>query len=384
MALLLLLASLVVHADPAIARGFDHYYNLEYDQALTEFRAALARDPTSPDRHNYVALTLLFREMYRNGALESELVSGNNAFLRRPKMNPPPDVEKAFLDELAASMRLANERLQKNPNDTAAMYALGIAYGLRSNYYFLVKKAWRDSLRDATSARKLHNRVSELVPSDIDARLVQGLHDYIVGSLPLAYRMLGFIIGFHGDRDRGIRTVLEVAQKGDRNKVDAEVFLCALYRRENKPRSAIPLLQDLLRRFPRNHLLRFELANMYSAIGDKTDALAEIQEVAAMKRRGLPGYATVPWEKIWFQEGNIEFWYRDFDRALENLKKVTAAAQELDLNTGVLAWLRLGQTYDLTNRRQLAIDAYNRTVAFAPQADAAREARRYLSSPYRR
>ena len=111
-------------------------------------------------------------------------------------------------------MALAEARLKQNPNDTAAMYALGIAYGLRSNYFWVVKKAWRDSLKDATAARKLHNRISELEPNNVDARLVQGLHDYIVGSLPWGFKMLGFLVGIHGDKEKGIRTVQDVAKNG--------------------------------------------------------------------------------------------------------------------------------------------------------------------------
>ncbi len=103
-----------------------------------------------------------------------------------------------------------------------------------------------------------------------------------------------------------------------------------------------------------------------------------------MKRKGLPGFAGVPWEKINFQLGNIQFWYNDLDRALENMKKVTASRNELDLNTGVLAWMRMGQIYDLTKRRTQAVEAYKRAIAFAPQAEAARESHGYLSSPYHR
>jgi len=33
---------------------------------------------------------------------------------------------------------------------------------------------------------------------------------------------------------------------------------------ENQPGKAIPLVQDLIRRYPRNYLLRLELAQMYS------------------------------------------------------------------------------------------------------------------------
>jgi cytochrome c-type biogenesis protein CcmH/NrfG len=46
--------------------------------------------------------------------------------------------------------------------------------------------------------------------------------------------------------------------------------------------------------------------------------------------------------------------------------------------------MRLGQVYDLTNRRNLALEAYRKAIAFAPQAEAAKESSRYLSSPYRR
>ena len=63
-----------------------------------------------------------------------------------------------------------------------------------------------DALHDATTARKLHNRVSELDPSNVDARLVQGLDDYIVGSLTPLYRMMGFLVGYQGDKEQGIRT----------------------------------------------------------------------------------------------------------------------------------------------------------------------------------
>jgi tetratricopeptide (TPR) repeat protein len=368
--------------DTPSSPGFNHFYNLEYDQALAEFEKAAQQDPNAIGPHNHIAQVLLYREMYRDGALETELVSGNNPFLRQKKLNPSAHVEKEFTEEIQKAIGLADARLAKDPNETSALYARGVAFGLRANYNFLVRKAWRDSLRDATTARKDSNRVTELDPSNYDARLIQGVHDYVVGSLPWSWRMLGFLVGFHGDKERGLRTLEEVGHKGNLNKVDAEVLLCALYRRERQPKKAIPLLEDLLSRFPRNHLLLFEEAQMYSDLGDKDKALATVEKVAVMKRNG--GYAGVSWEKIYFQLGNIQFWYNDLDRALENLKKVTASRSEVDLNTGVLAWMRVGQIYDMTHRRAEAIDAYKHAIAVAPEADAAKESRSYMSSPYRR
>ena len=386
-ALLLAIAALAAPAwaqESLVNQAYDYFYNLDFDEAIQTFQRAIEAKPTSPDLHNHVAQSIVFREMLRNGALESELVSGNNSFLRRPKLNPSPETEQWFLNEVAAAMSLADERLAANPNDPAALYAKGISFGLRSDYYWIVKKSWRDSLSDATAARRLHNRVSELEPNNVDARLVQGLHDYIVGSLPFMYKVLGFLVGIHGDKEKGIRTVQEVAQRGKDNAIDAEIFLCALYRRENQPAKSLPLVQDLIRRFPRNYLLRLELAEMNSLAGDEEHALAAMREVVALKNRNAPGYARVPWEQIYFREGTIEFWYREFDAALENMRKVTAAGDRLDLNTGAYAYLRIGQIYDMTNRRGQALAAYKSAIAFAPQAEAAQESRKYLSEPYRR
>jgi tetratricopeptide (TPR) repeat protein len=382
--LLALIASPLGGQQALIDQGYANFYNLEFDQAIAVFENGIAQNPELPDLHNHLAQTLIFREMLRNGSLESELVSGSNSFLRRPKLNPARETEKRILDEISKAMALADARLKKNPNDTAAMYAEGISYGLRSNYYWVVKKAWRDSLKDATAARKLHNRISELEPNNVDARLVQGLHDYIVGSLPFGYKMLGFVIGVHGDKEKGIRTVQDVARNGKLNRVDAELFLCALYRRENQSKLAVPLVQDLISRYPRNYLLRMELGQMYSQAGDGVRGLQALEEVVRLKESHAPGFDRVPWEKIYYQQGSIQFWYNDLDRSLENMKKVAAAGEDVDLNTGVQAYLRMGQIYDMKKRRAEAIEAYKKAIAYAPQAEAAQESRKYLATPYRR
>ncbi len=196
--------------------------------------------------------------------------------------------------------------------------------------------------------------------------------------------MLGFMVGVHGDKEKGIRTVQDVAKNGKRNRVDAEIFLCALYRRENQTKLAVPLVQELIRRYPRNYLLRMELGQMYSQAGDGVRGLQAVDEVARLKESHAPGFDRVPWEKIYYQQGSIQFWYNDLDRSLENMKKVAAAGEDVDLNTGVQAYLRMGQIYDMKQRRPEAIAAYKKAIAYAPQAEAAQESKKYLSTPYRR
>ncbi len=378
MSCFLALVLCAVAAGGPTARGFDHFYNLEYDEAIVEFAAAIERDPASAEAYNHLAMAILYRDLLRAGALESEMVTGNNPFLRRPKVEAGAEDRRRFDAAIRRAMELSQARLKANPRDADALYALGVSYGLRANHSFLVRKAWRDALRDATTARKTHNRVTELQPSRHDARLLQGLHDFVVGSLPWHWRMLGFLVGYRGDKDEGIRTLELVASKGDANRVDAEVLLCAIYRRENKPRRAVPLLEDLMRRYPRNYLLPMELAQMWSDLGDKHQALAalDIAERAA-RRRIAP-------ERIAFARGTVQFWYGDLDDALANMRRAAAAAEDLGLNIGVLAWMRLGQIHDLRGERAEARQAYQRAIAFAPESDAAKESQRYLDRPYRK
>ncbi len=381
---LILLPALAAAQDPLAESGFVHFYNLEFDDALAAFHAEAAQLPDSADAYNHIAQTILYREMFRSGALESQLVTGTNPFLRRAKMNPGAADDKLFNDAIARSMELAGARLKTKPNDAAALYATGVSYGLRSNYNFLVHKAWVDALRDATSARKAHHRATEVDPDFTDARLVQGLYDYIVGSLPFHWKTLGLLAGFRGNRERGIETLKLVAEKGHVNRADAAVLLCAIYRRERKAQDAIPHLQDLIERFPRNFLFRLELVQMYGDLGDKAKALEAVSQLDQLKRSRAAGFDQLPDEKIRYARGNLLFWYDDLDAALEDMKAVTAKAETLDLNTGVYAWLRLGQIYDLKGQHEQALAAYRETMRYAPGSEAAREARGFMASPYRR
>ncbi len=272
--LILLLAVPALAASARLSVGLEHFYNLEYDEAAAEFRKEAAAKPDDAGAWNHIAMSILYREMFRFGALESELVSGTNPFLRRAKMNPSPADQREFAAALQKAMAISQARLKTNSKDVQALYTLGVSHGLRANYNFLVRKAYMDSLRDATTARQLHNKITELEPANIDARLVQGLYDYVVGSLAWHIRVVGFLAGFSGDKERGIRTLEDVARRGKLNDVDAEVLLCAIYRRERSLKKAVPLLQNLILRFPRNFLFRFELSQMYADLGDKSQCPA--------------------------------------------------------------------------------------------------------------
>jgi hypothetical protein len=68
LALLLLAAAVPLAAQNPVDGGWDHFYNLEYDQAYADFERAIAQDPNSPDLRNHLAETIVFTKMFRKGA----------------------------------------------------------------------------------------------------------------------------------------------------------------------------------------------------------------------------------------------------------------------------------------------------------------------------
>src|SRR5690242_4393703 len=63
--------------DPLVRRAFDHFYNSEYDKAIQSFEVVAANHPENPFATNYLLSAVIFRELYRIGALDTESYAGN-------------------------------------------------------------------------------------------------------------------------------------------------------------------------------------------------------------------------------------------------------------------------------------------------------------------
>ena len=370
--------------ETSLSPGFEAFYNNDYDGAFAFFERQVKAHPEDPDQRNHLAQTIVYRELFRNGSLESQLVTGNNAFLRRPKVEISAQDRQLFAASINTSLSLCDAKLKSNERDVKAWYQSGAAHALRSTYFFLVEKSWTEALREASAARKAQERALELDPDLLDARLTLGVYQYVVASLPFYLRAVGFLKGFHGDRAGGIQQLESVARNGASNSYDAKIVLAILYRREHEPGKAIPLLQELARRFPGNYLFLFEQVQMYSDLGDKPSALRVLDKIERLQRSQAFGYQTLAPEKIAYVTGNLDFWYRDYESALTQLKRAAMHVDVLDLNSAVMTWLRLGQIYDLRRDRPDATAAYREAIRTAPNSEVAAEAKRYLSTPYRR
>lgn len=273
--------------------SFDHFYNLEYDQALAGFMADAAKAPGSPDIQNHVAQTILYRAMFNAGMLQTQMLATDSSLFKMPKLKMSEADDRQFNGAIHRAMELAQSHLDSNSEDAGALYALGVSYSLLAQYNFVVRKAYLDALHDVTRARKYHERVTRIDPSMVDAQLTQGVYDYVLGSLHFGWRMLGFLGGFEGNREGGIATINRVVNQGEIDRIDAAFALAAIYRREHRVGDAIHVLQPLVPVLPRNYLLRLELAGMYADVGDRVAALDVLNQVERLCRAHSPGYQMV-------------------------------------------------------------------------------------------
>jgi tetratricopeptide (TPR) repeat protein len=356
--------------------GQDHFYNLEYEEANRDSQDALAGDPNNPFFYNSVANTYLFQELYRLGQLEGNLYDASNSFLKEKK--PEPDsAQMAKVKEALARVRSVCEaRLQKNPRDVDALYNLGISYATEGNYKFTIEKSWFDALRAGNKANELHRKVLAIDPSYHDAKLVPGVYEYVVGSIPRSVKWLAFLFGYSGSRLRGIRLMQEAMTKGKLLTSGSAFLLAVVYTREKRHDYARTLFSSLQDYYPRNPLLPLEIARSYAREGKQKEALEQYVKVANDMEAGRPGYDKLPRERLWYQIGVLYQQRGEWTQALNAFAKITDRSDSDGL-LKAYSGLRRGEIFLAQNRPDQARAEYQR-VADLPYEATRLEARQRL------
>ncbi len=302
------------------AAGHNHYFNLEYDEAIDSYSRLIAENPKDALAYNHLATALLFKELLRLGMLETSAFKGDNQFLRQEKPQPDPALRERFEKALQEGRRLAEATIEKTPGDKMALYTLSNNYGLQGNYDFMIDKSYFSALRNGGRARKYANQLIKAHPEFVDAYLVAGVHEYVVGSLPWIVKVMAAIGGIRGNKQKGERYVARVAQEGQLSRNEARSLLTILLRRERRPLEAAALLEGLIRDFPRNYVLYLELGSMYEDAGELEKALTVFRSVRQKISTGEHRFGRMPERSMEAVGRKI----KDLEQQLLN-RKTTAA-----------------------------------------------------------
>lgn len=364
--------------DPNTRRGFEHFYNLEYEEAIREFEIAVKAHPEDPFAVNHLLSGVMFRELYRIGALDTELYA-KNGFISSKQFPVDPKAKTRIKELMERSLSLSEERLKKNPNDVDALYSRGVTRGLRSTYTGLIDKAWFAALRSAVGARHDHERVLQLDPNYADAKMVVGIHNYVIGSISWPIKVAASIIGLSGSKSRGIEYLYAAGEAGGETAVDSKIALSLFLRREERYPEALKLVAGLVADYPRNFLFALENANLLNAAGHAPDAIAAYRKIIADSHAGA--FSQSRMEMVHYGLAETLRGQHDYQAAAAAYDSVlTYANADPDLRQR--ASLGAGEMFDLMKQREQALRRYQAVVAADSSSDHAELARRRMKHPF--
>ncbi len=365
--------------DPLNATAFDRFYNLDYDGAIRNFEQVLAKHPDDPFAVNHLLTTILFRELYRMGALNTGEYA-NDSFVVTPHRQADSQVKQRIKELVQQALKLEESRLGSNAKDVDALYARGVTRGQFSTYTALVERSWFSALRNAVGARHDHERVLELSPNYADAKLVVGAHNYVMGSLPWAVKVAVALVGLSGSKDKGINYLYEAAKGGGETSTDAKILLVLLLRREQHHADALPIAHSLVLQYPQNLLLALEEGNLLRALGQHQEAASVYRRIWQTGREGK--YPGLHYELAALSLGDLLRSQKDFPGAATAYDQVSEVSNP-DPEVLQKANLGAGEMYDLLQKRDLAMKKYQAVVSADASTRPAETARKRMKEAYR-
>jgi hypothetical protein len=365
--------------DLQVDAAFDHFYDLDYDRAIQEFEKVVDRRPTDPTAVNHLLSTVLMRELYRMGAMNSGEYA-NDSFIGDAHRTADPKVKERIKQLMERAERLEEQELKANPNDVEALYARGVTRAQFALYTALVERAWFSALRNAVGARHDHERVLELNPNYMDAKLVVGTHNYVLGSLPWSVKVAAAMVGLSGTKEKGLEYLRQVAESNGENSVDAKVVLSVFLRREHRYDEARVGMHDLAARYPRNYLFPLEEANLLRASGHAAEAAAGYRRVWQNGREGK--YGSLHYEMAAWGLGELMRSQKDYGAAAAAYELISEAPDP-DPETLQKGNLAAGEMYDLLLKRDLAMKKYETVLAENGSTPLAQKARQHIREAYR-
>jgi len=314
------------------ARASDLVYNLDHEEAIRVLRQAIAADPDDSANHRALASAVWLLILFQKGAVTVDHYLGSFTNATVEMKNPPSELDAEFKRSIAKAIELAEKRVTASPRDVQAQFDLGTAVGLQASYIASVEGRLMAGFRAARRSYDAQEQVLELDPKRREAGLIVGTYRYLVSTLSLPMRLMAYVAGFGGGKEKGLKLIEETAGLGGENRTDAEFALVLLYNRERRYDDAMRVLGNLRKRYPRNRLVLLEAGATATRAGKAAEADALLTEGLAMfardTRAKIPGEAAL-WH---YKRGAARVLLRRDQEAMTDLREAQGS--------GAAAWVQ--------------------------------------------
>ncbi len=367
--------------DPQVRAAYDRFYNLDYPAAVAEFERFHAEHPGDPQATAYLVNALIFQELYRQDLLDTTFYANDGFLSGRHATEENPATRDRIFALADETVREADWRLSQNPRDVDALFARAWVRSLRCTYVAMVERSFGAGFRLAIKAKDDANRALAIDPHYVDAKLIAGVYQYVVGALPWPFKLMIGFAGITGSKSTGLAMLQDDGQRGVITRVEARTAMALFLRREARYKEAIAVVRTLQSQYPRNFLFCLEEANLQKDAGEGMVAVEAYRQLLA--RAARPGYfASSKLELAEFGLGDALRGQRHDGEAAEAYERAAEAAG-VGPELKIRSLLAAGQCRDLSGQRTLAVRDYREALDAGPNTSRAGEARKYLRSPYR-
>ncbi len=380
-ALVLLLATLGAAAAAELEEtGRSHLYNMEIGAARAAFSALDREAPLSPAGPYYQATALWMEEFSRRGGMAGATFR-TGQYWSWKKIPPAPELDREFKQSVENTIARAEAILQKEPRDLDALFFRGSAEGLLSAYLASVEHRYYGAYQAGRRAKEYHERLLQLDPGYDDACLLPGIFEYTLATLPRSLRFLGLIVGIKGSKEKGLSLVERAVESGERTRWVARLTLSVMHQREKRYLSALTVLQELERAFPRNPFLPMERGSVHLLRKDWTSARRAFEEVLLKRSAMGPGFDLLEPSLVFLRLGESRLFAKDYAGSARELERALETPGAPDW-VRAQVFLRRGMTNDARRMRPAAESDYRRAVRIDADPQTTRLAKEYLEREY--
>jgi tetratricopeptide (TPR) repeat protein len=369
-----------LNLDPQVREAYRYFYLLDFPTAVARFERIHEVHPGDPQATAMLLNAVVFQELYREDLLDTTFYANDGFLTGKHATDEDPRKRDQILALSDEAVQEADARISKNPNDVDALFARGWVRSLKCTYIAMVERAFASGFRLAGKAKDDCAHALQIDPDYVDAKLVVGVYEYVVGALPLPFKFLIGFMGITGSKSKGMEMLWDDARRGPSTSVAARTVIALFLRREGKYKEAIGVVGSLKQEYPRDYLFCLEEANLLKDAGEGMGAVHAYQQVVTDGSR--PGY---------FAEARLELAYFGLGDALRGQRHYAEAAHAYEQAAGskgtgtelkVRTLLAAGECHDLLGERQAAVKDYQAAIAAGPNTSRADTARKRINSPY--
>jgi hypothetical protein len=369
-----------INLTPQVREAHEHFYNLDYDGALSRFEAIQRANPQNPMATGYVLMTLIFRELYHQDLLDTTYYA-HDSFLTSKRNVPVPQATRDRIEQLTSSaIAMSDQLIKANPNNANAYFARGYARGMHAAFITLVDHSYVTAARQGLASRNDSEQTLRIDPGYADAKMAIGIQQFAVASLPRILRIMIGITGVTGNKEKGLDLLRESAAHGVVTTIESRTALSLFLRHDARYPEALAVQRGLAEQYPRDYLFRIEEANLTKDKGDGPAAIDAYKKVLEDARK--PDFFTDPrLQMTYFGLADTQRGQNLIAEAAENYLNAAAQPKCSD-------WLRrraqlnAGQMFDLLHQRDQAVKQYQMASAGGGDQSQADAARHYMRTPY--